>query len=56
MKCVILAGGPIESYEEVVLNTGDMVICADGGTYHAKVLGVVPDLIIGDMDSARCII
>lgn len=51
MKCVILSGGPIENYESAVLKTGDMVICADGGTRHAKALGVVPDLIIGDMDS-----
>ena len=29
----------------------DAVVCADGGARHAKTLGVVPDAIVGDMDS-----
>lgn len=32
-------------------NAADVVICADGGARHAKALGIVPDFIVGDMDS-----
>lgn len=28
------------------------VVCADGGMWHAKRLGLVPNAIVGDMDSA----
>ncbi len=29
----------------------DAVLCADGGARHAKTLGLIPDCVIGDMDS-----
>ena len=29
----------------------DVVICADGGTRHAAALRLIPDFIVGDMDS-----
>jgi thiamine pyrophosphokinase len=29
----------------------DLVVCADGGARHAKSLGIVPDAVVGDMDS-----
>lgn len=29
----------------------DAVVCADGGSRHAKALGLIPDVIVGDMDS-----
>jgi len=29
----------------------DLVLCADGGARHAKTLGLVPDFVVGDMDS-----
>ncbi len=29
----------------------DLILCADGGYHHAKRLGVVPDMILGDLDS-----
>lgn len=29
----------------------DAVLCADGGARHARTLGLIPDAIVGDMDS-----
>lgn len=51
MRCVILAAGPVESYAGININKGDTVIAVDGGARHARALGVVPDVIMGDMDS-----
>src|SRR5262249_10515850 len=30
---------------------GDFILCADGGTRHALALGLMPDVVIGDLDS-----
>ncbi len=54
MKTVIICSGSICDYPtamNIVIEAG-YVICADGGTRHAYHMGVVPDLIIGDMDSS----
>lgn len=53
MKAIILCGGEIEDYScfEDVCFGDRLVICADGGYIHAKRLGIVPDIIIGDNDS-----
>ena len=29
----------------------DAVLCADGGARHARTLGLIPDCVVGDMDS-----
>lgn len=54
MKCVLLANGEygvdLKTYHEVV-NQADYILCADGGANYAYQLQVVPDCIIGDMDS-----
>lgn len=55
-KCLILANGfspnkeEIEYLRKVCFNT---LICADGGANTAYRLGLLPDLIIGDLDSIR---
>lgn len=40
----------LESARKLIL-PDDLIICADGGTRHALALGLVPNVIIGDMDS-----
>lgn len=50
---IILAGGEIQDYQRtknLIVDT-DFIICADGGSRHAQAMGLIPDLIIGDMDS-----
>ena len=53
MRAVIIAHGEMTDYQEIrsLLSAGDFIIAADGGAYHAKKLGIVPHLLIGDMDS-----
>src|SRR4051812_26212139 len=50
----ILASSPVRSAVSTVawLPAPDHVVAADGGSTLAKRLGLTPDLIIGDLDSA----
>lgn len=53
MKCLLISGSP-EYDAELILSqakVNDLVICADSGYSHAKLSGVKPDLVIGDLDS-----
>lgn len=52
-KIVVLAGGRLgnPSFYRVILKDADMVICANGGVAHAMKLGIVPQLVVGDLDS-----
>lgn len=54
MKAVVLSAGQIAEYERVRpwAAAADLVICADGGIRHAAALGLKPDLVLGDFDSA----
>ncbi len=51
-KCVIISAG---SFPEVGidLREGDFCIAADAGFGYAQRLGILPDLIVGDFDSAK---
>jgi thiamine pyrophosphokinase len=54
-KCIwVLAAGPHQSANASAarLPKADMVIAANGGSALAVHLGIVPDLVIGDLDSA----
>ena len=54
-RIIIFANGELPDLDRVrlLLQQGDYILCADGGTRHAMALGLQPDLIIGDMDSAE---
>lgn len=54
-RIIIFANGDLPDIDKArfLLNADDYIICADGGTRHALALGVRPNLIIGDMDSAE---
>lgn len=53
MRFIIMANGEygdIEAYNAVFRNT-DTILCADGGANYAFQIGVIPDCVIGDLDS-----
>jgi thiamine pyrophosphokinase len=54
-RIIIFANGELPDLTKArfLLRPDDRVICADGGTRHAQALGIRPDLIIGDLDSAE---
>lgn len=55
MKTVILSSGSISDYKTCMelIKTAQYIICADGGTRHTYKMGVLPDIIIGDLDSSN---
>lgn len=52
-RVVIIANGDLKTpgFYRKMLREDDYIICADGGTDHAKTLGLIPHSIIGDLDS-----
>ncbi len=50
-KCVIIAAGSFPN-TQIDLGEGDLCIACDAGFKYAQQLGVLPDLIVGDFDSA----
>jgi thiamine pyrophosphokinase len=52
-RAVIFANGRLTNPEKIraLISPGDFLICADGGSRHAKKLGLVPAVLIGDLDS-----
>ncbi len=48
MRAVIFANGSLNS--PVRLSPEDFIIAADGGTRHCLALGLVPAVVIGDLD------
>ena len=53
MRAVIFANGEFGNVEDAqaLLRPDDLVIAADGGTRHALAAGLVPHVVIGDLDS-----
>ncbi len=50
-KCVIISAGSFPNID-IDLNEGDLCIACDAGFKYAQQLGILPDLIVGDFDSA----
>ncbi len=55
MKAAIICNGSILDYElcRQRLKNVKVVICADGGARHTFHMNVTPDIILGDLDSAK---
>lgn len=54
MKAVLFANGDIHDYNyyETLIDSQSIIICLDGGVRHAQKLGLIPQMILGDLDSA----
>ena len=50
-KCVIISAGSFPNID-IDRNDGDLCIACDAGFKYAQQLGILPDLIVGDFDSA----
>lgn len=51
-RAVILSAMPVTPALSAYLQLGDTVVACDAGYRNAAVLGIQPDLIVGDFDSA----
>jgi len=55
MKALLLGAAEIRDYQKLKSQLDedyDLVLCVDGGIRHLQPLGLKPDLIVGDLDSA----
>jgi len=52
MRSIIFANGEFcQTVNKINTTKDDLVIAADGGSRHCQTLGIIPDLLIGDLDS-----
>ncbi len=54
MKAVIVCNGSIKDYDDIrkFFDKADFIISVDGGARHLRKLGIKPDVLLGDFDSA----
>ncbi len=52
-RCLIFANGTLPDPDSArrLLRADDFILAADGGTRHARDLGLLPSIVVGDMDS-----
>ncbi len=55
MNVLIIAAGENKNPKRLLeyANAADYIICADAGYDHAKAVGIVPDILVGDFDSLQ---
>lgn len=53
MRVVVISNGRFgrESYYRQAIEPDDVLVCADGGANYVWALGMIPNMVIGDMDS-----
>ncbi len=52
MRAIIFANGDLcSSLNDLALTGEELVVAADGGCMHCQALGLLPDALIGDLDS-----
>lgn len=52
-KCILIGAGDL-TCETLTVDKDDFVIAVDGGYAWCKKMQIVPDLIVGDLDSLTC--
>ena len=53
-KCIIIGAGVCNAQrllKQMTLQEGDLCIAADGGLTYLQQIGILPDIVLGDMDS-----
>lgn len=55
LTSLIICSGRIEDYNfyNSYIKQVDFIICVDGGAFHARQMGIRPDLLLGDFDSIK---
>ncbi|MEX2144341.1 MAG: thiamine diphosphokinase [Anaerolineales bacterium] len=53
MHAIVFANGDLNSPPDLKerLAAADLIVAADGGALHCRSLGILPDVVIGDLDS-----
>lgn len=53
VRTIIIANGDLPDLARARqrIHPGDQIMCADGGAYHARAMGLTPDVVVGDLDS-----
>jgi thiamine pyrophosphokinase len=53
MKAAIVSHGEIRDYDYIrkIMEECDIIVCADGGLEYVQKCGLIPDALIGDLDS-----
>lgn len=50
MRCICIGAGDL-TVSQIPVKEEDWIVAVDGGYLYCKMLGIVPDLIVGDLDS-----